>query len=118
MKDRPDPILQQAAKEIADICDKHNIGGYIILASQTNGEYLMHFPQWSKCFLETQPNGDTAIRFKSKAKEDKELVTATIHMMQVFQMQGLNIAKGMDYMLEMIESRMLIGGGPKRIKSD
>lgn len=110
----PDPKLQQAAKEIAAICEKHDVGGYIILASQTHGEYLLHFPKWSKAFLETGPNGEQAIRFKAK-KEENETTEATVHMLQVFQLQGSKIAHGMDMLLEMLESKMLIGGGPKKI---
>lgn len=110
----PDPKLKQAAKEIAAICEKHDIGGYIILSSQTHGEYLLHFPKWSKAFMETNPNGNQAIRFKAKEK-DKDAVCATVHMLQVFQLQGKNLALGMDQLLEMLESKMLIGGGPKKI---
>jgi hypothetical protein len=111
----PDTILQEAAKEIADICDKYDIGGYIILASQTHGEYLLHFPKWSKAQLEVTPDGNQAIRFKSKGKDENKTVCATVHMCQVFQMQGLHISKGMDQLLEMLESKMFISGGPQKI---
>lgn len=110
----PDPKLQQAAKEIAAICEQHDIGGYIILASQTHGEYLLHFPKWSKAVKEVAPNGNEIIRFKTK-KEELEDTEATVHMLQVFQLQGSKIAHGMDMLLEMLESKMLIGGGPKKI---
>lgn len=111
---KPDPVLQKAVKEIEAICEKYDIGGHITLASQTHGEYLMHFPKWSKAQMSSPSDGSRGIHFKSK-KEDKEDVGATIHMIQVFQIQGIHVAKGMDKILEMLESKILIGGGPKRI---
>lgn len=110
MNNKPDPILQQAAKEIANICDKYEIGGYIILASKTNGEYLMHFPKWSKLFFE----GD-ALRFRAKGKDEDKTVESTVHMIQVFQKQSAQVAGGMDRLLELLETKMFITGGPKRI---
>jgi len=114
-KTKPDPKLQQASKEIESICEKYDIGGYIILASKTHGEYLLHFPKWSKAHLEIQPNGEQAIRFKAKGTDEEGLVGATVHMMQVFQIQGRNIDRGMDQLIEMLESKTFISGGPKRL---
>ena len=112
---KPDPILQTAAKEIAAICEKYDIGGYIILVSKTHGEYLLHFPKWSKAQMEITPEGKSAIRFKAKGKDEDQTVKSTVHLIQVFEKQGRNLSHGMDALLEMVESKMFIGGGPKRI---
>lgn len=106
----PDPILQKAAQEITEICKKYSIGGYVILASRTHGEYILYFPEWSKAQLET-----TGIRFKSKKGLGREEVRDTVHMIQVFEAQGRNLQMGMENLLESLESKMFISGGPKRI---
>ena len=112
--EKPDPILQNASKEIAQIFEKYDIGGYIILASKTHGEYLMHFPKWSKAQLEIT-DGKPTIRFKAKHEEIGETTAMTVHMIQVFQVGGAHVASGMDRLLEMLENKMWISGGPEKI---
>lgn len=45
---KPDPKLKEAMKEITRVLEKHDIGGHIILSSQSHGEYFLHLPSWSK----------------------------------------------------------------------
>lgn len=107
---KPDPRLQQAMAEIKKVCEKFDIGGTLILASRTHGEYLVHFPQWSKCYWDAE-----GLRFKSKANEDREDITSTVHMLQVFQERSFEWGQNFDKILEMVETKLIITGRPQKI---
>jgi len=106
---KPDPKLKEAIAEIKKICEKYDCGGLMMLSSQHHGEYLAHFPTWSKCQWEA---GN--LRFKAKGKDDGTIV-GTVHMLQVFQERCAEWAQGFDQILEMVETKMVITGGPKKL---
>ena len=112
---KPDPKLQQAMAEMKEICKKYDCGGLVILASQTHGEYAVTFPEWSKCYLQTQPDGSEGLRFKAKGNDDDKTIGATVHMLQVFQKQSASWANFLDHLLEILETKMVITGGPKKL---
>lgn len=111
---KPDPQLQKAVKEIKEICKKYDVGAHITLASKEHGEYLLHFPQWSKCQTE-EVNGELVLRFKAKGKDEDRSVVGTVHMLQVFQNVARQIDRYTDHLLEKLEAKMFISGGPKRL---
>lgn len=102
--------LKQAVSEISEILKKYDCGGHITLASKDHGEYLVHLPTWSK--LQVEENG---IRVKHKGKDTDGLLASTVHMMQVFELQGRQISTVMEQVLEKLESQTFITGGPKRL---
>ena len=111
----PDPKLVRACQEIKDICNKYDIGSCITLASQTHGEYLVHFPKWSKCQFEEGADGEYNFRFKAKRKDDDGSLRSTVYMLQVFHRVTRELSHHYDQMLEMLEAKMFIGGGPKKL---
>lgn len=113
-EEQPDPKLQKAAAEISAILKKHDIGGYIMLASKTHGEYVLNLPTWSKCQIENV-DGEQRLRFKAKGKDEDSSVVGTVHMLQVFIKLGKGISNQLDNVLELVESKMFISGGPKKI---
>jgi len=110
---KPDPKLKEAIAEIKKVCEKYDCGGVLILANQTHGEYLVHFPTWSKCFYDGE-----GLRFRAKGKDDDGTVGATVSMIHMFQIRCLEWGRGFDKILEMLESKMFITGGHKKIPKD
>ena len=112
---QPSPILQKAASEIQDILKKYDIGGHIILASKEHGEYLMHFPTWSKAQFEFKDGKPHGIRFMAKGKDEDKTIASTVHMLQVFEQTSENLANGMVSLIKMISTKAVIEGGPQRL---
>jgi hypothetical protein len=80
-----DQNLRDAMKEIRAVLKRRNIGGYVMLNSETHSEYAMmlDIPSWSCITLEDDGQG-VAVRIKatpSKHPEDKKRLDATINML-------------------------------------
>jgi hypothetical protein len=115
MRDQPSPTLKAAIAEMEAIAEKYDIGAYLILASKEHGEYLLHWPKWSKAQFETTPEGRLGIRFKSKGKDEDRTIASTIHMIQVLQQTSGELFMGMDKLLDELKARIIIEGGPQKV---
>jgi len=86
-----DPKLKEAMAEIRGIMRKHDIGGYVILASPSHSEFGFELdPSWSCAHWEDKDAG--LLRFKAKQKElgkdnAKKIIEETCHL--VFQIRDL-----------------------------
>lgn len=86
MSDLPpfDPKLKQAVIEINEVLKKHDIGGFIALASPTHGEYCLKIEtSWSCAYLQNE----NRVRFRAMKAEypsvearDKAM-EETVHLM-------------------------------------
>ncbi len=112
---KPSPVLKKAVSEIQDILKKYDIGGHIILASKEHGEFLLHFPTWSKAQFEFENEAFKGIRIKSKGKDEDKTVTATVHMFQVFQQTAGQLFMGIENIMVELKKKMTIEGGPFRL---
>lgn len=65
-----DPVLKTAMLEIQEILDKHDIGGSVILTSQSHSEFLYHLPNW--CIVQFDKKKPGHVRIKSKKKDFKD----------------------------------------------
>lgn len=107
---KPSPVLKQAIAEMKAIAEKYDIGAHLVLASKDHGEYLLHFPTWSKAQLE-----ENGIRFKAKGKDEDRTIASTVHMIQVLQQTSGNLFMGMDKLLKDLHEKMIIEGGPQKV---
>lgn len=112
---KPCPMLKKAASEIEDILKKYDIGGHIMLASKEHGEYLLHFPTWSKAQFEFKNETMTGIRFKAKGFDENGTLASTVHMFQVFQETSGNLFVGIENLMKELKKKMTIEGGPERV---
>lgn len=79
MSENLDPNLRKAMKEIKKIINKYDVGGLVILASQSHGEYKLFIePSWSVVNFEGTDND--RIRFRSAREIDNE-ASETAHML-------------------------------------
>lgn len=70
----PDPKLQTAMDEIRAVLKKHDIGAYVLLASETHMEYLREFsPSWSCVRIEEISPDSWGIRIKALRSEFESL---------------------------------------------
>ena len=60
-----DPNLKMAVIEIERVLARYQIGGALLLVSKTHSEYAYRMPVWSCAQFETDPDGQTALRFRS-----------------------------------------------------
>lgn len=60
-----DPHLKMAVLEIERVLKRYAIGGAVLLVSKTHSEYAYRMPAWSCAQFETDPDGQTALRFRS-----------------------------------------------------
>jgi hypothetical protein len=115
MKDQPSPLLKAAIAEMEAIAERYDIAAHIILVSKDHGEYLFHFPKWSKAQLENLASGGFGIRIKAKGKDEDKTIGSTVHMIQVFQEVSENLSNSMVSILKMLSEKVIIEGGPKRL---
>lgn len=106
----PGPILESAIKQIQEICESHELGGYFVLVSPSHASYMLRLPDWSVAKIE----GD-GIRIKAKGNNpiDKAALEATVHMFQTFQECGANINELMTEILLQLGKQVKIEGGPR-----
>ena len=60
-----DANLKMAVIEMERILARYQIGGALLLVSKTHSEYAYRLPVWSCAQFETDPDGKTALRFRS-----------------------------------------------------
>ena len=72
-----DPILKKALAEIADVLERHQIGGAIAVASSTHGAFRVHFPEWSLVQID-QVTGRLDARLR---KDEHARTESSIHML-------------------------------------
>lgn len=60
-----DPNLKMAMLEMERVCKRYNIGAAMLLVSKTHSEYGYLLPPWSCVSWETDPEGQTVLRFRS-----------------------------------------------------
>lgn len=66
----PDPKLKTAMEEIKAVLKKHDIGGVVVLASETHMEYLHEIaPTWSCVRFEAGEGGVYGVRVRALAKD-------------------------------------------------
>lgn len=103
-KDSFSPKLRQAMQEILAVCRKHDIGGYIVLASEKHVEERTRFPTWSVAQVEPE-NGRIRVRFRTKGKP-KENVPHTLNLLHSFSVQPGLMALNMGDMIKMLKTHM------------
>lgn len=88
-----DPNLKMAMLEMERTCKRYNIGAALLLVSTTHSEYGYLLPPWSCVSWETDPEGQTVLRFRShhtsyESKEAQRLEQdKTAHLL--FQLRDL-----------------------------
>jgi hypothetical protein len=65
----PDPNLQAAMKEIADVIQKHNCIGVVALSSESHVQHLFAFEAPWTCMRLEDREGRPMLRFKALAKD-------------------------------------------------
>lgn len=93
----PDPKLQAAVLEIQAVLKKHDIGGVVLLASQTNTHFSYELcPSWSCARVEADGIRIKALRkdFASREAQQKVL-TDTTGMILGFHTTLLHVAEQM-----------------------
>jgi hypothetical protein len=103
-----DPVLKQAMEEIKSVLAKYDIGGHVVLSSKSHGEFLFHFPTWSKA----QWQGPE-IRFKAKGKDEDGTIASTVFFFQMVHQRCGRAFMHCDEMLKLLSTKMKIEGGPK-----
>lgn len=115
-----DPKLRQAMAEIRAICRKHDIGGAILLTSETHSEfaYLIDLPSWSIVRFE----GDGGVRLRSTDLPTREAkkhgVEMTAGMLFALRDLAINTANDTGQLCSLleqhfeIEHKSLIGRRP------
>ena len=84
-----DPRLKAAMKQIEEIMDLYDIGGFVSLASKSHAEYKLHLPSWSVASWEpieetVPPSGKAAEAARIVIKHrvaTKELTDYTFHLL-------------------------------------
>lgn len=114
MKVKFDPVLKQAMKEIKSVLAKYDIGGHVILSSKNHGEFLFHFPSWSKAQLEDiEDPGQFGIRFKAKGKDEDGTIASSVFFFQLVQQQCGQAFMSCEEILKQLSAKMKIEGGPE-----
>lgn len=108
VKTQFDPVLKQAMQEIQAVLTKYEIGGHVILSSKTHGEFLFHFPSWSKAQWEGKD-----IRFKAKGKDTDQTIASTVFFFQMVQQRCGMAFMHCEEMLKHLSAKMKIEGGPE-----
>lgn len=102
-----DPKLKEAMAEIKAICDKHDVGGFITLVSQTHSEFRLELaPSWSGLKWEEE-----GIRFRVKAKElgkevARKVAGETCHLVYQLRDRCAQTFMHMDKLTKQIEEHL------------
>jgi hypothetical protein len=94
-----DQNLRDAVREIRGVLKKRNIGGYLILGSETHLEYaaMWDIPTWSVLIAETTPDGMVT---RMKAKNTDPRWKPTINMLCGFRDAMHNSQNHADELIE------------------
>ena len=107
----PDPKLQEAMAEIRAVIQKHDIGGHVVLVSNTHAQYLYELsPSWSAITL--SDSGELRIRanrrdFKT-AEDHQRVIEGSAHILAGIRDTTAIAAQNMEASMDVLKRQVTI----------
>lgn len=119
MDQKFDPKLKAAMQEIRDILLAYELGGSLLLVSETHSEFALGLPPWGSLEWDKDTQGQVGIRIKHQRatfdSEDAATAAAegTAHFIAMVRKWGYKCGKDMDQLLTMLQEHWNIEETPQ-----
>ena len=85
-----DPMLKQAVLEIAEVLEKYDICGTVLLNSKTHAEFVFDFPEWQPIkAIQNEMGSGFKVKLNSDSNTQEEVEHAMHYLSSLMKFGGL-----------------------------